>query len=240
MSFSPRILEGVRHRAFDCPAVLRHPHPQGCFIKSSKSRPLAKMSSFSFVCNQAIGSLVSALLVLRSPSAVPRFIVAVVVDAVDRMFCGWSLPHVAYKVLKYQPPFADRYAATAILGVVLCVWGITPLFHFAPRFISRSFTCSVRASTGRTKLIVHAIATENAALNEVRYGCGLCIPARTFAENASVSLDWIGKFNDGKPTKHAANKTCGFCFSLLAAGYSRCLPSGYSIVRHDPCSYKVR
>lgn len=60
-------------------------------------------------------SLIDSLFCRRGPSAVTRFVVAIVVHAINRMFGARTWPHVCVEGLKrVQPSLTDRDTATSV------------------------------------------------------------------------------------------------------------------------------
>lgn len=63
-------------------------------------------------------SSISALLAMRSPSAIPRLVIAVVVDSVKRVIARWSVSHIGNEVsepIKFYPSVANIYSTSTIV-----------------------------------------------------------------------------------------------------------------------------
>jgi hypothetical protein len=105
-----------------------------CAIKRKKS-----------CCSQIVG-----LLRWCSPSAISRFVVAIVVYAIQRAAL-WPRPHIFVKSLKrIFPLLANGYAASSPQIVPITVGVQASIFHGGPRFVlhraahSMSFRCFTR------------------------------------------------------------------------------------------------
>ncbi len=90
---------------------------------------------------------VTVLLSLSSPAAVPRFVVPVVVDPVDRRAIR-ARSHVGEEVLELEPAFADRDPPAAIVGVRGVPRIEAAAHHPLPRMMSAGIAevlgCAVR------------------------------------------------------------------------------------------------
>jgi hypothetical protein len=94
--------------------------------------------------NQAVASTVIVLLNVCHPSAVIRSVSLAVVNAVDGMCVGWTLPHVGHKHIEIiTPSIAYGNAATAVVFVVLVSWAIASAVHAFPGNVLRRSARSV-------------------------------------------------------------------------------------------------
>lgn len=81
-------------------------------------------------------ALVVVLLATSRPAAITRLIVAVIVDAIYRVFRGWLGPHVSQKVLvRSLPPLADCYSTTAIIHELAVTRIKAPGLHPSPSLV---------------------------------------------------------------------------------------------------------
>lgn len=91
---------------------IRHAESLGVVFERSRK---------SVECNYFGSSLVNALLFSRRPSAIIRFVIAISVDAINRVFCGWAWSHIGVKGLKgIQPSLAhfDAFLAVSLKTLV--------------------------------------------------------------------------------------------------------------------------
>ena len=77
-------------------------------------------------------SLVHALLVACGPAAVVRFVVAVIVDAIQRVAWGWTLTHVSEERRVVHPPATHGDASASVVGVVAVFRVQASAFHPIP------------------------------------------------------------------------------------------------------------
>lgn len=96
--------------------------------------PFCDRSDNARYLNKDCVSFIVGLFCRRSPTAVARLVVAVVVNAVERAAFR-PLPHVHQKILKGQPSFADRDATAAVSFVGRVIFLIASDFHRLPRAI---------------------------------------------------------------------------------------------------------
>lgn len=123
--------QGIANR----PSVIKPP-AQSAFGESSNGGPFGKGMGFAVKLDDAIIALVVGLLCRRGPSAIVRPIVAVCVDAVNRIVASWAWPHVGVEVIKrFTPTVAHLHTSFAIKVVLRIVWVGASLVHVAPRLI---------------------------------------------------------------------------------------------------------
>ena len=96
------------------------------------------------MCDVTVFPRVPGLLSGCSPSAVVRGIRAVVVNAVKRVFRGWSLTHVSEEGTKrIEPAGADEDAARAIAQERVVAWLGTSRLHTTPNIVLRCLCFTV-------------------------------------------------------------------------------------------------
>ncbi len=89
-----------------------------------------------------IGSPVATLLACAFPSAIARLVIAFVVQAVYGKFFVRAWANIGKEVFKGFPPaFANRYAARAVVSVLLGILVMASLNHVLPgvKFLSLGF-----------------------------------------------------------------------------------------------------
>ena len=84
-------------------------------------------------CSILMSSLIIGLLFGGCPSAIPRCVWPVVINAIKRMFIGRSWPHVSVKVLEDLPSQTDNYSSTCVINVPF-----TAGFHAYPNSVFRN------------------------------------------------------------------------------------------------------
>lgn len=97
--------------------------------------------SFSINRDIPIAAHVSGLLDKGCPTAVPRLIVPVIIDAINGVALGRSLPHIREKVLKaIKPTVANLDTSVDVVSMIGSIRvGATPS-HFYPSTVSRGLT----------------------------------------------------------------------------------------------------
>ena len=71
----------------------------------------------------------------RGPAAIPRLIVAIIIDAVNGMSIGWSWPHVGKKFREgIAPFFANNYSLHPIAGIYGLI-SMAARNHILPSFV---------------------------------------------------------------------------------------------------------
>lgn len=124
------------------------------------SCPSSNRLGFSVKGNHSTLSTVTALLKRSSPSTVGRFVVAAVVNAINRMLRRRLGPHVSKELFKGGPPLINLNSTTTVARIFSIVRILAPLAHIpiaevfpAERHAVRSASTnrfSLQASTGTT------------------------------------------------------------------------------------------
>jgi hypothetical protein len=98
-------------------------------------RPFANSQRLSTACYQPRLPRVAELLFLRGPAAVARLVVAVVVDAIERVASGRPWAYVSEERHEIVPLTADTDAATAVVVVLRVALVAAALFHAVPHYV---------------------------------------------------------------------------------------------------------
>jgi len=123
----------------------------------------------------AIRSTAAHLLLGSRPTAVARFVVSFVVDAVQRQ-PGRARPHVREEVLETAPAVADGDAPAAVTRVVPARRCAAPLQHALPRVVGSRATASGMSMTlehPSIKVPADGQILDNASSASVRTGASL-------------------------------------------------------------------
>lgn len=117
-----------------------------------------------------IASFVALLLGASRPSAVGGLVVAVIVDAIQRMIGGWTTTHVGQEgLVRCAPAFADDDTALCVQSVAGATFTGTAVNHRGPRLKFRrplaAFRFAVRSQRRATFISLVAPTTaSNAAI----------------------------------------------------------------------------
>ena len=132
-----------RHSLIECPSC--QAISKRFAGKTEFMRPVYQAHRFSIVRNQAVCSLVPALLFWSCPSAVVFRVTKRVVDAINaarwRRFCS----HILQKRFKRQPSIANGYPTPTVVAVRLASRISATVKHVRPRFVFRRLDKSVTA-----------------------------------------------------------------------------------------------
>lgn len=106
---------------------------------------------------QNIGALIAGLGCISSPFAIPRFVVPVVINAVNRVPLRWARPHIFKESREAIPPsLTNSYASPAPIFVIVVARIGTPLPHMLPYDIFIRARSTMLPSAGNAALIVIA------------------------------------------------------------------------------------
>jgi hypothetical protein len=138
----------------------------------------------------AIPSLIQGLLFRSGPSAVLRFVVAVVVDTIYGMFAGGFRPHIGIKRREIiQPALADRNASPSVEMEFRIARIEASALHLSPSGIFwRALRLAMR-SVHRSYLVAHqASTTLSITARQIVDADFQFLSARTSAEPAILAL----------------------------------------------------
>lgn len=108
------------------------------------------------------------------PATIARFIITVVIDAVERMFGGKTRAHVGKEQDEIVPSLTDCNPTTAVVGKAFVVWIATTTEHSCPNIIFRNFVrLSVGAGPIPGGLRLEAAARFSAAIAKIA-ACSTC------------------------------------------------------------------
>lgn len=82
--------------------------------------------------------VIAGLFVLRRPTTIRRFVIAVVIDPLHRVFKSWTRPNICREVFEGLPAMAYRYASSAVVLVCSTLRIFTSLLHSSPNTIEAS------------------------------------------------------------------------------------------------------
>jgi len=160
----------------------------------------------STVCGDSSrASSVALLLSLRSPYAITRRVIPIIIYALKR-HTRWAPPHVGKKVFELHPSFADFDASTAVSYVRSICFRAASSFHAAPTAIRRRVmhtVLSLRKALFSSAFTQVAPARLNVALSKAGSSDELGFAAITLAKpmRMAVLVSMVGKFNDDQSSE---------------------------------------
>lgn len=168
-------LRGTSQPLRGCDGIFRrHSHavysitnPTGCH--SCLVAPVNERHRLSVGCDSSRGAIVSVLNIHRCPPAILGAVVAVVVDAIKRVF-GTRLPaHVGKEVhesVVAKPAFTNRNSATSVTVILDVLFLQAALLHSVVRVVLRRLMHPMLdAPRTRNSLLSHAAPFENWRIN---------------------------------------------------------------------------
>ena len=167
--------------------------------------PFRQATPFSQILNNDIVASVTALLFSRCPTAVRRFVVAVIVDAVDGQIVPVAVGHgPGVEIAKHIPFRAYADAARAIILPIRGLWIGAALLHAFPNVIDAGFG---QAEIGNDVVLIAAAAFDTASAQLVpANGCDVptIAAAKPIGPVPFVPLRRLA--HDGQPPKALACK----------------------------------
>lgn len=155
----------LRNRTFWKPSETQ-PLQDCCLTNSGKFRPLRDTKRFSTNRQPSISSSVLGLSCVRRPANISGFIVAVIVNAVKGMTCGWCLSNISKKVFKrLSPTITDNNSTASVTREPRHILVITSIPHVAPRLIFLGILHAMRLAV---RLAFKATATLRSLRQRIR------------------------------------------------------------------------
>ena len=83
------------------------------------SLPFIHRQGFPIEGNEAISACISTLFRLGGPAAIPRLVIASILDSIESMLWRWGWPHIGKERSKrVSPAFTDDDSSTAVTRVI--------------------------------------------------------------------------------------------------------------------------
>ena len=170
--------------------------------------PLSHAQCDAIKCYFNIRPLVIALLLLRSPSNIVRFIIAIIIYAINRMFRGRPFANMVIKCHEIIFPFiANSYASTTIIFKGFIVRIVTTLKNIAPYAIFRSMRHAMSVSILFKRFFGKATATFCMTIANICTVNRRYFTASASANPTSFALFGIfSSFNNSKTSKSFSGK----------------------------------
>lgn len=113
-------------------------------------------------------SAIGALLFPRSPATIAWLVVAIVVDAINRMLGRGTDAYVSKEILKFKPSVADFYSSAAVPRVTLFVRVSAAPKHSRPYFVFRPLATRHRSVGTVAKInLAHPQVAETSATSRL-------------------------------------------------------------------------
>lgn len=155
-------------------------------------------------------SPVSGLLFRRRPAAIPRLIVAVVVDAIY-LHAWWHWSHICQKAFKLLPSLTNLDSASTVILILRRVWiGASRLYSGPATIFARiSSSCGVAMRYFCRNLSVETSAAFCFSRSQIAcadgHNASACAGALPHRAIYPVSFQSFGVACNGKPAEHPPN-----------------------------------
>ena len=207
--------------AINTPASTVYPLENGGVVNADLSRPLGKRLGFPVVSKQRVRTLVVHLIDAVRPSAIARFIVAVVIDALNRV-TFWAITHVCVKGSKGLPLWTNGDSTPTINRVLVVVRVAASRLHVAPAVVGSrwllcmtSITNTMLKVSSRGFLVALAAARSGHAFVKTSLVNAFLLPASTKAVPIPMASFVFGPANNRPTTKDLTSEVFEFCHSAL-------------------------
>jgi hypothetical protein len=191
------VAHDFRHRS-----AASNPPPEGYWCDAEFARPVNGTESPAFPRDDKRIPFVARLLSQRCPSTVAGLVIAVVVDAIDRMLAGWSRAHVRQKVLKAvaaRPALANTDSAPSVFWIS---WISAPRFHRNPRIVFCGLGAAMLLCPAQTSARCAVSRHQCIALDDLRSAAvAIAIPV-----DAAFVTRRVGACSDCQQSKSASSQ----------------------------------
>lgn len=138
--------DGCCEHSLDRPACAKAAI-QNRYRHTGFASPIRQGKCFALVRQKLVRPLVSCLFFPSRPTAVPRLIITVVINAFNGVTAGRAIPHILEKVAKRLPPSVTHaYSALPIMFMGAAVGIVAPLDHVDPHSVEGVPALTVRAA----------------------------------------------------------------------------------------------
>jgi hypothetical protein len=168
--------------------------------------PLLHRHGLSIESHPPIVALVSVLLNSRGPSAVARFVMAVIIDAIQRVLWRWPTTHIREKAREVVLPFAAHgYPAPSVSVVARIGFSEAASLHGYPYRVFRCMAKPVCAVLGNYLVLRQAPTAFGAVPSQIGSGNDYGITTRAAAGESPESVCAGRDSDDGEPVECVAN-----------------------------------
>lgn len=147
-----------------------------------------------------------------SPSHVARFVVTVVIDAIDRKLCVRRIAHVCKEVFKLLPSFTERNSPTAPTMESRRIRILAPRFHSRPGFINRSARLSMCTIASASQFAIQATAALNVSGKKIAASNDMSIFTFAPTQPKRIMRTLADIFKNREARKNSANEIFDLSF----------------------------
>ncbi len=122
----------AEYRILRAPAII-YALPKRAHGYANLFRPFTDGQGLSVDFNTNVIAFITTLFYSCSPPTIGRLVVALVVDAIQRMTQTWARPHICVELFKCLPSLTNCDTTTTIVGVKLIRRTQTSLTHLVER-----------------------------------------------------------------------------------------------------------
>jgi hypothetical protein len=170
--------------------------------------PLGDRHGLTVVRGKYVCPTIAGLFRARSPSAVARLVVTIVVNAIDGVLDARSGSHVGKEVLKGVPSLTDRDASTTVVWPSRLLRVGASRSHGRPRPILRCFDLPVRSVLVRDHLTPRASTTRGMTSRDAVNVDLLALSAVACAKPAITTCDLGNQSERSKLLTGFKHATC--------------------------------
>lgn len=193
---------------------------QSSWHHSKSLRPLGDGQCFAVEGKVSINSHISMLLGFCRPAAIIRFVVSIIVYAIDSIADCWPIAHISKKVFKSLPSFADRNPPGAVVFEPGTRWSVASSHDPAPSRVHIILRSAVRSivNLGSFSGLFGEIASAGLRLplSKRLPVCGSFLPAVTRAEPKWIVAGFVGgPSKNDQATESEPGKINQFCHKFV-------------------------
>ena len=191
------LLAGRSQGLGDRPACLSNAVVQQARVQASPFCPFANRQGLSLVYHPNRPGLVTTLLLGGGPADIPRFVVAIVVDAVQASV-GRPRTDSGEERLEALPPCVAHLNAPCPVPVVVWVGGVVAAaFGDCPCAVDTGATGAVSSPVLPSRFALEATTTSDFSLQQSPRPYGVCIPTitQTYPRCFVIQTDCTGLYD---------------------------------------------
>ena len=208
---------GLRQGPFYRPVIMGQSEVKHVHLYAKFSRPLGYGQRLAVECQITVIALIARLFCNRCPAAIARLIVAVIVDAVDRVCGGRPWPHVLVERREgIAPPLTYNNPAAAVARPVLALGILAAFNHVSPYLVFGELGIAVNR-------IAEALATAacRCSVPKVTANNGPFLAARATTKPQGLALRVVANVANDRPVSpllpgHVISHVLGYGYNLLS------------------------
>ncbi len=180
--------------------------------------PLRKALGLSIERQNAVTTTIARLFMRGRPAAVVRFVVTIIVDAVNAVLARWSRPHILIKHLEGMPAVAHFNSSPTVTEILGTRSTVASPDHAMPDEVFRKRTQAIRSMSLRCFISLKTSTALRVTITKtLPRNCAFHATLASTHPHGASSIAVCGPQYDGQPPERMSGQIyeCGVAFGRI-------------------------